>query len=130
MLFYYSLKDKIKKHPFIQNRVLLVLSGLSLVLNGIIWYIIYTRFRLEVLQSGSDLITLHYNIFLGTDLFGPFHMIYRIPSIGLAILILNIVLAVYLYQRTKILAYYLIVMAFLSQIIVGGALYLIMQFNI
>lgn len=130
MLLLYTLKDKIRKNPFLQKRSFLYIIGLSLLINVFLWYSIYSKFRLHILQQGIVLVPLHYNIYLGPDYFAPFHYVYGLPLLGILSLLVNTFLAMRYYQRMSLLAYYLIGTVFLLHIMLAAALYLIIKFNV
>lgn len=73
-------------------------------------------------------IVLHYNVDLGVDYFGEFKNIFVLPFVGFAIFLLNIVLALKIWNRIKSLSYFLLSVTLISEIflwVAGIALYII-----
>ncbi|MBI3626527.1 hypothetical protein HY224_00585 [Candidatus Uhrbacteria bacterium] len=75
---------------------------LSLLLNLATWAGLLWR-----LKPTSEPIPLHYNVYFGPDLIGPWQQAYVIPGLGLGFLVLNLVLAYLFYRRERVLAYLL-----------------------
>ncbi len=97
--------------------------GTSLILNLGLFLFFYIFIR----QSNVPIV-LHYNVDWGVDYFGEVKKIFTLPLIGILILIFNGILALRLWGRNKILAYFLVVSALLVEIFLimaGIALYLI-----
>lgn len=76
----------------------------------------------------TEPIILHYNIFFGIDLIGPWFKIYLIPLFGLICFFINFALSAIIYKRSKILSYLLIHASSLIQIfILLAVIFLIFQ---
>lgn len=62
-------------------------------------------------------IILHYNVYFGVDVIGPWWQVYALPFIGLAILGVNTVLGYRFYQqKERIVAHLLMLATFIVQI--------------
>lgn len=122
--------ERARKSLIFRDRFCIALFLVSFILNGFIWYNLVTYFRLLILQRGVGSITLHYNIYFGPDYFGSFNYMYAIPAIGLAILIINAIISIYLYNRLVFISYIILGSAFIFQLIIGWSYYLILRFNI
>lgn len=46
-------------------------------------------------------IVLHYNVYFGVDMIGDWWQVYLLPSMGLAMLLLNICLGLFFYRRKE-----------------------------
>lgn len=62
-------------------------------------------------------IPLHYNIHFGVDLFGPWWLIFTFPAVGLIILILNFVMAFFLWRREKVLSYFFVSVSIITSLV-------------
>lgn len=85
----------------------------GLIINFILWIIILTQ---KVWQKPSPL-PLHYNIYLGIDLSGPYYHIFIFPFLALVLLIFNWRIGSYIYLKAKILSHFLGITALALQII-------------
>lgn len=128
-MFLYTLREKLKNSQFLQKKRYRIIFFLSLVINAGVWYVLHTIFRFQVLQLGSNLIPLHYNIYFGIDYYGNFNLLYVLAGFGLLILFMNTFLAFKVSKKMKILSAYLMYSSLVIQIIVAWALFLIMKFN-
>ena len=50
---------------------------------------------------------LHYNIYFGIDLLGPWYQIFLLPILGLIFLLINFLFGMAVYRRELILSYFL-----------------------
>lgn len=75
-------------------------------------------------------IPLHYNIYSGIDLFGPWWYIFMIPAIGLIIFIFNLLCAVAIWRREKVLSYFYIGVSAGSQLILFVAMVFVVLLNL
>lgn len=120
--FYYHLIDKIKNSPFRQNIFLLINFFINLSLNIAIWLVL--AFNMD---STSQIIPLHYNIYFGIDLIGYWYKIFIIPAMGLLIFFFNSTLSYIMYKRDKIVSYFLMAASSFSQfLLLVGAIFVIL----
>jgi hypothetical protein len=75
-------------------------------------------------------VPLHYNIYSGIDLFGPWWRIFMIPAIGLIIFVLNLILAVGIWPRDRVLSYFYQGMGMGSQLILFVAMVFVVFLNL
>lgn len=101
----------------------------AFVLNLISWLFLY--FHLPLLKNRADnsSVILHYNIYLGVDFLGEWYKIFIIPTLGLAILVINFVLSYFLYHKERFLSYFLTGISGLVQIILLLAAIMIIEAN-
>ncbi len=85
-------------------RLLLTASGVVAVIQIIL---LARRFG----WSGEN-ISLHYNIYLGPDWFGPSYFVYFYPAVGLAVLLINFLLSSYLWAGYRWLSYLVLFFSF------------------
>lgn len=132
LVFLYQFLDKLKTTPARKNKLVLISSIVGLVLNAFIWLIIYFKFYPLVynLPEEQSFIPLHYNIYLGVDLFGRWQEIFYLPGIGLFILLLNTILALVLFNKKEILSYFLTVTSALLQLFLLLATIFVILINI
>lgn len=96
----------------------------SLVINFSLWiYLVWQT------KSFGDLVTLHYNIYFGIDWLGPWYQIFLLPSLGLAFFLINFMIGAMVYQREKILSYFLAGTSSLVQLIFSLAATFIISIN-
>jgi len=109
LVFLYQFINQLKTTPARKSRTITISSALGLALNFLIWLIIYFKFYPLVynLPEEQSFISLHYNIYLGIDLFGHWQNIFYLPGIGLLIFIINTISALLLYSKKEILSYFL-----------------------
>lgn len=108
---------------FFKNTTIRLLVGLSLFLNIALFLFFYFFIR----QSDISIV-LHYNVDWGVDYFGEVKSIFTLPVVGMIIFLLNSILALKLWDKNRILSYFLATVTFLTQnllIVSGIALYLI-----
>ena len=112
MILYF--KDKIIKFSLI----------LGILLNALLWALFYFRIPIQV-----EPIVMRYNIYVGINLIGQWWQIYYLVLFGSGIIILNFVLAKYLFKKDKLVAHFLSITALLCQIIllIYGGLMVIMN---
>lgn len=84
------------------------------------------------LQLGqrSDILFLHYNIIFGVDLVGPWWKILFLPIGGLAIILVNFLLSLYIYNHDKLISRLLIFFAALFSLFLSWAVYLAVDINL
>lgn len=75
----------------------LIYLGISLILNGVSWFLAITLVRL----LGDNLAILHYNTIFGIDRIGPPTLIYILPLLGFGFLALNFFLAAALRRKNE-----------------------------
>lgn len=61
--------------------------------------------RVLPLIYGKTAVPLHYNIHIGVDTVGPWWRIFLVPAIGLIVMIVNVLLARYMWTRDPALAH-------------------------
>lgn len=106
------------------RKFILLASLFAGLLNGLVWLgvIWYVPRDLSVL-------ILHYNIYLGPDVFGSWYDLLVLPGIGLVITGLNLALGFWLLRRELFLAKAIALMSVPVQLILGSALWLILSIN-
>lgn len=87
---------------FISNPVLMSMLAFALVSNAALWWFVALRN-----VPAAETIPLHYNIYFGIDLLGPWWYFFILPSAGFVTLVLNCVLAMFLYTRERVASYVL-----------------------
>ncbi len=109
-LFFEWLKQNFIKNvlqaKFLQSEVvdwLLLANFLTNLVNWILLAIFIRPIDIDII--------LHYNIYFGVDAMGSWKQVFLLPVIGLILLTINTMLAVYFYQRKKIVASYILLLA-------------------
>lgn len=108
-----------------RDRFVIINFLFSLLINIGLWFLL-------IWQSNNfaELISLHYNIYFGIDLLGPWYRIFLLPSFGLIFLVINFFLGLALYNREKIFSYFLAGTTSLVQIIFILATFFIVLINL
>lgn len=107
-----------------RERLLLVSTVASLVINIILWLVLFGKFGL-----GKQPIPLHFNVVYGIDFVGKSYEIYQLPLVGAVIFLINIFLGQPLYKREKMLSRFLGLATLLVQVILAIAVWAILVLN-
>ncbi|NQT49089.1 hypothetical protein HQ571_00160 [Candidatus Kuenenbacteria bacterium] len=118
LIHFYQFINKLRSTPARKNKLIIISSVIALVINLLIWALIYFKFYPAVynLPEEQSFIPLHYNIYLGVDLFGRWQNVFILPGAGLFIFILNTILALIAYNKKEIVSYFLTISSVLCQI--------------
>jgi hypothetical protein len=132
LVHFYKFIDKLRGTPARKNKIILIATATAVVLNIIIWLVIYLRLRPLVinLPEEQSFIPLHYNIYLGVDNFGKWTKTFMIPGLGLLFLIINTILALTIYSRKEILSYFLVTVSAVVQVLLLISTILVVLINI
>jgi len=118
--YFYNLKDKIKISQLRQDRFILINTIFAIVLNVVIWLVLFLN-----IDSSSEFIPLHYNIYFGIDLIGPWYKVFVIPILGLVVFFINLLLSYII--KIKVLSYFLIGSSVFAQfILLIGSIFVIL----
>lgn len=123
-MFNYQTYTTLAIKSFLKDKSILSLLVLAVFFNLLTWSIMAWGVRFF-----PGLMPLHYNIYFGPDLFGPWYQILFIPGLGLAFLIVNLFLSLYFYKNNSLLVYFLIGVGFLVQLILFLASVFIIYLN-
>ena len=94
----------------------------SFLANLSLWLILIWQAR-----NFDELISLHYNIYFGIDLLGYWYQIFLLPILGLGFFIINFMIASIIYNREKILSYFLAgTSSFVQIILTTSAIFIIL----
>lgn len=106
------LRDQIRV-IWLQDRWVVWLWSAGVVLN----LIAYALFGIGI-TPGGDTVVLHYSVYFGIDLVGPWYQLYSVPLIGTFIWCLNGGLIVPLYRREALFGYALAGTTLISQLFI------------
>ena len=115
-----NVKPKSKVSYFATDKIVIFGFVFSLIANTYTWWLLYTNYK-----DYSEYVPLHYNIYFGIDLYGPWYQILLIPASGFLIIFINTVLSYILYKRVRLLSIFLLLAMSISQGIFLGASWLI-----
>jgi hypothetical protein len=117
LIYLHQFVNKLKSTPAWKNKLFLISSAIGLILNLLIWALIYLKFYPLVynLPVEQSFIPLHYNIYIGIDLFGPWQRIFFLPILGVIIFVVNTVLALFIYNKKEVISYFLAIGSTLCQ---------------
>ena len=132
LIHFYQFFNRFKSTPAWKNKLLIFPLTTATLFNLAIWLLIYFKFYPAVysLPKEQSYIPLHYNIYTGIDLFGSWQRVFIWPAIGLVILIVNLILAIIIYEKKEIVSYFLSFTAALAQIFLLIATLLTILINI
>lgn len=132
LVHFYRFIDKLKGTPARKNKIIIIATIVAVILNAIIWFIIYFRLRPLVinLPEAQSFIPLHYNIYLGVDSFGKWTKAFVLPGLGLLFLVINTLTALIIYNRREILSYFLVITSAFLQLILLISTILVILINI
>lgn len=132
LIHFYQFFNRFKSTPAWKNKLLTIPLVVAAIINMAIWLLIYFKFYPVVysLPQEQSYIPLHYNIYTGIDLFGSWQRIFIWPTLGLIILIINLIFAGIIYDKKEIISYFLSFAATLAQIFLLIATLLTILINI
>lgn len=119
LIHFYQFINNLKSTPARKNKIILISLIAAALLNLLTWLLIYFKLWPVVnnLPAEQAYIPLHYNIYLGVDLFGNWKRAFIMPEAGLAILLINALLSFSLFNKKEILSYFLSLAAVTVQIL-------------
>lgn len=109
---------------YLQDRFIKINFFFGILVNISLWLILVWWTR-----SFPELIPLHYNIYFGIDLFGPWYQIFILPLLGLIFFLINFPISSFVYRKEKILSYFLVATSSFVQIIFVLAIIFIIFIN-
>lgn len=99
------------KSDFLYDRAVILNLTLALLLNLFIFVIFVLKIKPQ-----EALLPINYNTYVGASRLGKWYQIYEIPFFGLAIIVLNSFLAYFLYEKERLISFFLVSGAFIIQI--------------
>lgn len=97
---------------YFKNKIIRWSLIFSIIFNILLWILFYFRIPIQI-----EPIILRYNIYVGINLIGPWQNVFYFPLAGLLIIILNFILAKWVYKKDRLPANFLVITALISQII-------------
>ena len=122
--FTYRLKNTFSE-CLIADKFMLITFIISLIANIALWGFLFWRIRPQV-----EPIYLHYNIYFGIDLIGPWYKIYLIPLSGLIFLIINLIISLLIYKKEKVISYFLMSTVIICQVFLALGAFSIIYINL
>lgn len=110
------------KNGYWEDKKIFLFLSAGVLLNLFFWLAVW---RMTSFFEGQ--IPLHYNIYFGVDLLGDKKEIFKLPSTGAIFFLLNFALSFFLYERERILSYFLIIAGFFVQIFLFASALLIIS---
>ena len=101
-MFWLSFYQNIKASPARRNRFILISSLFGLLFNLILWVVLIADF-----YASSEYIIFQYNVYFGISSLSAWQYVLLLPVTGLAVIIVNTLIAFYLYLKYEILSYFL-----------------------
>ncbi len=114
---------------FFRSRFFLSVVTLSFIANMLIWTLVLLGFD-TLYQVDREFIPLHYKVPIGPDFYSNWYWIFVLPITGLLFVIFNFFFARFVYPKQRVLAFSLILVGLITQIIFMRAVYLIIQINL
>ncbi|EKD76388.1 MAG: hypothetical protein ACD_43C00129G0001, partial [uncultured bacterium] len=84
---------------------------------------------LYIPRIGDSILILHYNIYLGPDVFGNWYELLMLPGLGFVVTLINLGLGFWLLRRELFLAKLIAITSIPVQLVLGSALWLILSIN-
>jgi hypothetical protein len=107
-----KLKLFFKERDFFQNKLVVWLLAVNFILTLINFLLI--SFFLPRVDTG---IILHYNVYFGVDVVGSWKRAFFMPTLGLAILVVNSLFAAFFYKnKERVASYVLLLGALMAQL--------------
>ena len=76
----------------------------NFILNAGIWLLVYLRAK-----PSAEPMALQYNIYFGVIYIGEWYKLYIMPAVGAFIFVLNYLFSIFIYNREKAAAYFLVI---------------------
>ncbi|OGE76921.1 MAG: hypothetical protein A3C85_01275 [Candidatus Doudnabacteria bacterium RIFCSPHIGHO2_02_FULL_48_21] len=86
----------------LKDRLIFVSVVFGIILNIILWLLLGGKFGWS-----AEKIPLHFNVVYGIDFLGSTRQVYEIPLTGIVLLVINSILAIKFYPRSKLFSYFL-----------------------
>ncbi|MFA6197875.1 MAG: hypothetical protein WC734_01820 [Patescibacteria group bacterium] len=99
-----------KLPQYFKDKIILLLAGVAIIINGSLWWLLYSKF-----QNQTEYVPLHYNIYFGIDLYGPWHRILIMPLSGTGFIFINLALSIIMYKRARPMVYVLLAITVILQ---------------
>jgi len=117
MVIHQSKLDSYRSDKFVKINLFF-----SLLINIVLWLLLIWQTK-----EFSGLIPLHYNIYFGIDLLGPWYQFFLLPSLGLLFFIVNFIISLMIYSKEKVLSYFLVsASSFIQLIFILAAIFIIL----
>ena len=102
LLILKTIKEIVKK-PIWRDKILIIFFISAFLLNLFLWAFVFLNYK-----NLKEVTILHYSVLTGIDRIDRKEYLFEIPTFGLFILILNLLLSFFLHQQAKfILSYFL-----------------------
>jgi hypothetical protein len=88
------------KVVWLQDKIILILFLVGLFFN----LVLYLSLVLGIVR-GSEPVVLHYSVYFGIDLIGPWPQLYFMPAVGTLLFLVNLTLALFFYKKEKVASY-------------------------
>lgn len=95
-----------KSQPVLEEELLPVVRKIATSVFGVSW-VLGTGllcWRILPLVYGRDSVPLHYNIYVGIDVFGPWWMLFQVTFLSLAIALINVLVTATVLKKRPMLA--------------------------
>jgi hypothetical protein len=106
-------------------RVVSILSFLAWIVS-----VVLPTAKVLPIIYGKTAVPLHYNIHIGVDTIGPWWQIYFVPAIGLTIMVVNLMLARYMWTRDPVLSHIAGVATLVLQLVLLTAMIFIVYLSL
>jgi len=131
LVFFHQLIENFKNSPARKNKIILISAISGLIVNLAVWALLIFKFRpIAMANPEKATLPLHYNIYWGIDLFGQWYQSLILPVFGLIVLIVNFILAVFLYSQKSLASYFFIIAAVFVQFFLLVSTILMILINI
>lgn len=129
---------KKRQHPFKalltpkkkKRKLKLVFVSIGLSLLSLAFSVLLPIWRLFPDIQNQPAVPLHYNIHFGVDSLGPWWRIFVYPAFGLAVLILNTILAMTIFKKDRVLRNLLLITSIAANIVIAIAMVFVVLVNL
>lgn len=111
------------RRVFLRDRIVLYSLLVALLLQAFTWG--FLIWRVLPLQDQA-LMPLHYNIYFGIDLLGPWFGVFLPAGFGLAACMVNTLFIIFMYERQRLLAHFFAICTALIELILLVASFFMM----
>lgn len=115
------------KRVFTRDRIVSISAIVAVILHFITWILLIWR-GLPLANRGF--LPLHYNIYFGVDLIGPWYELFIPVLFGLGALIINFFLITLIYERRRLFAHFFSLGTVLLELIILTASFFMILLNL
>lgn len=121
----FNLRETLAKSPARRNKFIMFSFYFALALNILLWLILLIKFL-----NYPEYVVLRYNIYFGISDLKPWFYILQLPLIGLLVIFLNLLIALWIYLKNSLISYFLASTALFLNVALLASGMLLIYFNL